>query len=252
MLYDCARPHGHPARQAVSPLFRKPDREAGELLKLMIGASASSALPCIIHGPDDNHCRRESRGHISTQGGSGYSVYACQYKPPNNLDEPLGRPNAVKEADKEANLHWKDGTQRPHKYVSHCHNFAKMLRQFENMWYGQVRSIKAAQQRIGLSNQRTALYFQPGTGPALSQENVTNRKSRGCSPWTFWAVPCWIGITNLVRAKEWRPLRFCIDYQELNVVTIRNSFPITLMDKGIHSLANGTIFVTLDGKSGYW
>lgn len=45
---------------------------------------------------------------------------------------------------------------------------------------------------------------------------------------------------------------FCVDYQNLNAVTDRNSYAIAWIDKYIVSLSNGTIFSLLDRNSGYW
>ena len=47
-------------------------------------------------------------------------------------------------------------------------------------------------------------------------------------------------------------LRFCIDYRKLNLMTIKDSYPIPRMDECIDSLGNASVFTTLDAYSGYW
>lgn len=47
-------------------------------------------------------------------------------------------------------------------------------------------------------------------------------------------------------------LRFCVEYRNLNVMTIRNSYPISRMDELIYSLGDADIFITLDANFGYW
>lgn len=47
-------------------------------------------------------------------------------------------------------------------------------------------------------------------------------------------------------------LMFCIDYRRLNVVTVRDSYPIPGMEHCIESLGAAAVFTTLDDNSGYW
>ncbi len=47
-------------------------------------------------------------------------------------------------------------------------------------------------------------------------------------------------------------LRLCIDYRQLNAVTIRDSFPIPRMDELLQALAGKKWFTTLDLSSSYW
>ena len=47
-------------------------------------------------------------------------------------------------------------------------------------------------------------------------------------------------------------LRFCIDYRELNKITVRNKFLLPRTDDLIDALANSKVFSGLDLRSGYW
>ena len=47
-------------------------------------------------------------------------------------------------------------------------------------------------------------------------------------------------------------MRCCIDYQRLNALRIRDSYPIPRIDELIDYLGEETIFSTLDANAGYW
>jgi hypothetical protein len=45
--------------------------------------------------------------------------------------------------------------------------------------------------------------------------------------------------------------RFCVDYRKLNTLTIKNRFPIPIVDEILDELAGSNFFTTLDMKAGY-
>jgi len=45
---------------------------------------------------------------------------------------------------------------------------------------------------------------------------------------------------------------FRIDYRKLNVMTIKDAYPILRMDECIESLGDARVFSTLDCNAGYW
>lgn len=46
--------------------------------------------------------------------------------------------------------------------------------------------------------------------------------------------------------------RFCMDYRKLDFITVRDLYPLPLMDETIDSLGNAKLFFTLDTYWGYW
>lgn len=61
----------------------------------------------------------------------------------------------------------------------------------------------------------------------------------------------WISSAVLVRKKD-GSIRFCVDYRKLNVVTVKDSYPLPRIDDILDQLSGNVWFSTLDLKSDYW
>ena len=61
----------------------------------------------------------------------------------------------------------------------------------------------------------------------------------------------WASPPVLVRKKDgsWR---YCIDFRALNTVTVKDAYPLPLIDDCLDSLSGKSVFCTLDMNSGYW
>lgn len=55
----------------------------------------------------------------------------------------------------------------------------------------------------------------------------------------------------LVKKKD-NTFRFCIDFRNLNKITVKDSFPLPRIDEMLAKLGNSTYFSKLDCSSGYW
>ena len=64
----------------------------------------------------------------------------------------------------------------------------------------------------------------------------------------------WAAPVVLVGKPRGQPLRFCVDYRQLNQRTISDSYPMPRVDEALDSIgqARPQYFSTLDLRSGYW
>ena len=65
------------------------------------------------------------------------------------------------------------------------------------------------------------------------------------------AASPWASNVILVKKKD-GSLRFCVDYRQLNSITIKDSYPLPLIDNCLDALAGSSWFSTLDLRSGYY
>jgi hypothetical protein len=104
------------------------------------------------------------------------------------------------------------------------------------------------------------IELQPGTTPIskapykMSREELTELKlqlkdllDKGfiCPSSSLWGCPA------LFVSKKDKSLRLCVDYQPLNVVTIKNKYPLPRIDILFDQLAGAQVFSKIDLHSGY-
>jgi predicted aspartyl protease len=65
------------------------------------------------------------------------------------------------------------------------------------------------------------------------------------------SVSEWASAPVLIRKRD-KSVRWCIDYRALNNVTIKDTFPLPLVDDCLDTLAGNSWFSKLDANSAYW
>lgn len=128
----------------------------------------------------------------------------------------------------------------------------QLLEPYQSMWSGHLGTIQATEHHIDLQPDAKPVHQQPyRAGPKkreLEKKEIDMMLDKGViePANTDWASPI------VFVPKPDGSLRFCVDYRRLNVMTIRDSYPIPRMDECIDSLGDAVIFTTLDCNSGYW
>lgn len=96
---------------------------------------------------------------------------------------------------------------------------------------------------IKLRPYRTPLRNQEVVDKAIDEMLEADIIKRSKSPWSFPVV--------IVDKKDGSK-RFCVDYRSLNKISVKNSFPLPLIDDILSLLGKSKYFTSLDLKSGYW
>src|SRR5581483_7138389 len=63
------------------------------------------------------------------------------------------------------------------------------------------------------------------------------------SPWASFII---------IVSKKNRKKRFCVDYQKINAIIQKDTYPLSKIDKMMDSLGNAHWFSSIDLTSGYW
>ena len=76
-----------------------------------------------------------------------------------------------------------------------------------------------------------------GQGIVGSRLNCTHYKS--------------IYLTSALSAKKDGSWRFCVDYRKLNSLTVKNTFPMPIIDEILDELAGTRYFSSIDFRAGF-
>jgi len=120
------------------------------------------------------------------------------------------------------------------------------------LWSGHLGSIKATDHRIELKpgskpDRLNPYRMGPRTRELIMAEVYRMLKLEVKEPsQSEWASP-----VVLILMPEGSP-RFCIDYQQLNKRTVRDSYPLPRMDDCLDSLGDAQFFYTVECTAGYW
>ena len=81
----------------------------------------------------------------------------------------------------------------------------------------------------------------------IDDQVETMLKTGACKP----STSPWASNVVLVKKSD-GTLRFCVDYRQLNAMTVKDSYPLPCIDTFFDALGGAKYFSTLDLRQGYW
>jgi len=127
-----------------------------------------------------------------------------------------------------------------------------LLKKHAPHWGSNLGLIRGAEHRIRLKPGAVPVRQHPYKARPLARERekakVERRRSMGViEPSTGeWAIPV------VMVPQHDGSVRFCMDYRKLNLMAVKDAYPIPRMDECIDSLRDARVFSTLDCNAGYW
>jgi len=121
-----------------------------------------------------------------------------------------------------------------------------LLEEYRALWAGQLGKIDVTPHRIegtsGARPQRAQPYLASFASREVIAKEVHRKRDLGViEPSSAeWAFPV------VLVSKPDRTMRFCVDYRQLNEVTVRDVYPLPRMDDCIDFLGDAKVFSTLD------
>ena len=120
------------------------------------------------------------------------------------------------------------------------------------MWAGQLGKVDVTRHQIEVTPGARPRRAQPYRASHASRDVIAKKVQRQRD----------LGVIELSSA-EWAfsvvlvpepdgTMRFCLDYRQLNEVTVWDVYPLPRMDDCIDFLGDAEVFSTLDCYSGYW
>ena len=127
-----------------------------------------------------------------------------------------------------------------------------LLQKYSALWEGKLGLIRGVEHRIRLKSGAVPVRQHPYKAGPMDREREKGEVERMRSMDVIepqsgeWASPV------VMVPKPDGSVRFCIDYRKLNLMTIKDAYPIPRMDKCIDSLWDARVFSTLDCYAGNW
>jgi len=124
-----------------------------------------------------------------------------------------------------------------------------LLEEYRTLWAGQLGKVDVTPHRIEVTPGARPRRAQPyrASHASLAKEVQRQRDLGVIEPSSAeWAFPV------VLVPKPDGTMRFCVDYRQLNEMTVRDVYPLPRMDDCIDFLGDAKVFSTLDCNSGYW
>jgi len=127
-----------------------------------------------------------------------------------------------------------------------------LLKKHAPLWGGNLGLIRGLEHRIRLKPGPVPVRQHPYKVGPLAREREKAEIERMCSMGVIepstgeWASPV------VMVPKPDGSVHVCMDYRKLNLMKVKDAYPIPRMDECIDSLGDARVFCTLDCNAGYW
>jgi len=127
-----------------------------------------------------------------------------------------------------------------------------LLKKHAPLWGGNLGSIRGVEHRIRLKPGAVPVRQPPYKAGPLAREREKAEVERTRSIGVIDASTGeWARAVGMVPKPD-GSVNFCIDYRKLNLMTVKDAYPIPRMDECIDSLGDARVFSTLDCNARYW
>jgi len=120
------------------------------------------------------------------------------------------------------------------------------------LWAGQLGKFDVTPHRIEVTPGARQRRAQPYRASHTSRDIIAKEVQRQRDPGVIEPSSAEWAFHVLLVPKPDGTMRFCVNYRRLNEVTVRDVYPLPLMDDCINFLGNAKVISTLDCNSGYW
>ena len=127
-----------------------------------------------------------------------------------------------------------------------------LLKKYRALWALQLGKVDVISHQIEVTPAARPRRSQPNRASHVSRDIISKEVQRQrdlgvITPSSAeWALPV------VLFPKPAGPMRFCVNYRQLNEVTVRDLYLLPRMDAYIDFLGDAKVFSTLDCNSGYW
>jgi len=163
-------------------------------------------------------------------------------------DELQERDGTSKE-EKESPLPGVDVSSVPDKWSG---ALRALLKKHAPLWGGNVGLIRGVEHHIRLKPGAVPVRKHPYEAGPLAREREKAEVERMRSMGVIEPSTGERASPVVMVPKPDGSVRFCIDFRKLNLMTVKDAYPIPRMHECIDSLGDAIVFSTLDCNAGYW